>query len=484
MTESELIATGYYAGLALFFSIVVIAGLGLMLQIDRFIGRWVAFFVVPAMLLGTAVSSALSGRNLKYAFANIENLAEVGASSGTGVLRLITATVVGMCAATVIATLFRQGRAMPADPRQPAPAGQWLFATFCAFYLCNAVFNSAFGTVPSFVHGLLYLPVTFAAVYLWRNAPVDTFVGFIKWALVAFMLGSLALAAAAPALAIQSGYKSWVPGLSIRLWGLASNPNSLGPLALLLLLLEWMQPSSRQWLRWLTAGLGLLVLLMAQSKTAWAAGLAVLPVIAWYRFGRAPAGGMRIGFALSLIAGLLLLTGSLAFVDVGRAWDRIADTQIGTDVTTLTGRLQIWAAAIEAWRQSPVFGYGPTAWGAMHRFALGMPFAFSAHNQFLQSMSVAGTLGLLSLLAYLAVLGTYCWRAADATRGASAALFLFVLLRCLTEAPFAPGSLFTGDAVTHLLLFRIALIGAKPRPVPQAKRASWHAQFGEPTIHI
>ena len=454
MNQLELIGTAYYSAIALGFAFLAIVGLGLMLQVDRYLGRWVAFYIVPAMGLGTALSSALSGRDLKYAFASIDALSS-GPQGGTSLLRIVTAGIVGMCAATVIAKLFRRG----SEKTQPLP-GQILFATFAAFFLCNAIFNAAFGVVPSFSHNSLYLPIAFAAVYQWRNEPIETFVRLAKWMLAAFMIGSLVLAVAKPSLAVQPNYKGWVPGLSIRLWGLGFNPNSIGPLALLLLLLEWMRPSSRLAWRCLIWGVGIAVLVLAQSKTAWVAGFAVSFVVAWYRFGRAPGGGMRIGFALTLIAVMLLFSVPLVFFDLGRIWDRIAATQIGFEVSTLTGRSQIWAAAIDAWQQNLVFGYGPNVWGPEHRAAIGMPFAFSAHNQFLQSLSSAGALGLISLLAYLFVLGVYCSRAANISHGVSTALFLMVLIRCFTEVPLSVGGLLTGDAVTQLILFRLALAGA------------------------
>ncbi len=477
MTQNDLIGIGYYGGLALLFAVAAIIGLGVTLQVDRAIGRWTACLMVPAMLLGTALSSVLSGRDLKYAFSNIEGIAFGADGGGSGVLRLVTAFMLAVGGATVIANLYGRGRQTrrglaPADAdRQaqavPAGSGQALLVAYAVFFLSNAVFNAAFGTKPAFTHNVLYLPVAFAAVYVWRNEPVGNFVRLARWMLIAFMLASLLLAVAKPSLAVQPAYKGWVPGLSVRLWGLGSNPNSIGPLALLLLLLEWMQPSRRWPVRVVVAGLALAVLVMAQSKTAWAAGLAMAVVVAWYRLRKAPTGGARVGFVLALIAGLLLLCVPLMTMDLGRLWDKLAATSVGTDVATLSGRAQIWAAALGAWQTSPVFGYGPAAWGPEHRAVLGMPFAFSAHNQFLQSMSSAGTLGLVSLLAYLGLLGLWCLRAATATRGASMALYVLVLLRCITEAPLAPSTLFNGDAITHLILFRLALIG-----VPKRARAA------------
>ena len=483
MTQNELIGIGYYGGMALLFALAAILGLGVTLQVDRAIGRWTACLMVPAMVLGTALSSLLSGRDLKYAYSNIESIALGSEGGGSGVLRLVTAFMLAVGGATVIADLFgrrQPGAGKPRAVEKPARPGQALLVAYVVFFLCNAIFNAAFGTKPAFTHNILYLPLAFAAVYVWRHEPVDTFVRLARWMLIAFMVGSLILAVAKPSLALQPAYKGWVPGLTVRLWGLGSNPNSIGPLALLLLLLEWMQPSRRWPVRVVVSALALTVLVMAQSKTAWAAGLVMAVVVAWYRWGKAPSGGVRLGFVLALIAGLLLLCIPLLTMDLGRLWDKLAATSVGADVATLSGRAQIWAAALAAWQKSPVFGYGLEAWGTAHRAVLGMPFAFSAHNQFLQSMSTAGTLGLVSLLAYLGLLGVGCLRAAKATRGASAALFVLVLLRCITEAPLTPSTLFNGDAITHLVLFRLALVGVSISATASMRPATQRAYLGAP----
>lgn len=461
VTQAELLSTGIWSTIALLAAVVVILGLGLMLQVDRLIGRWVALAVVPAMGLGTALSSLTSGRDLKYAFNNIEAISfGADAGGGTSLLRMITLSLMAACSATVVSRVFARrvrGERLP---------GQLLIAAFLAYYACNALLNALFGTVPSFTHNTIYVPIAMAAVFVWRDQPATPLLAAAKWMLAGFMAASLVAAMVKPDLALQPGYKGWIPGLTVRLWGVGSNPNSVGPLALLLLLLELLVPARRGVLRLLVVVLGGAVLLLAQSKTAWIAGLATLPIIAWYRWGRAPGGGMRIGFALALIAALLLLGSGLFFVDLGRVWAKLSGSQAGADVATLSGRLQIWQAAINAWKDNPVFGYGPSAWGPLHRAALGMPFAFSAHNQFLQSLSAAGSLGLLSLLAYMGLLLVYCWRAAEATRGLSLALYLVVLVRSLTEAPFSAATLFNGDVLTQVLLFRVALFGASQHPTP------------------
>jgi O-antigen ligase len=86
-----------------------------------------------------------------------------------------------------------------------------------------------------------------------------------------------------------------------------------------------------------------------------------------------------------------------------------------------------------------------------------MDHAVSAHNQFLQTLSVAGTMGLIGLVVYLGVLVRYAIRAARPSRGLSVAFLILVLLRCVTETPLQLESFLSGAFVTHLLLFHIAL---------------------------
>jgi hypothetical protein len=473
MTDAELFATGYFSGLALLAAVGLVVGLALLLRIERSLGRWAALMAVPVIALGTAASSLLSGRDLKYAFSNIEAITAGGAGGGTNVLRVLTVVLVGLCAATLISQRFRRTSGYEADGTPVQRGGQTLMLSFLGFYVGNALVNAAFGTEPSFSHNVLYLPFVFGAVYVWRSDSEGRFFCYAKLALLAFMLGSLALAAVKPSLAVQSGYRGWLPGLSIRLWGLGSNPNSIGPLATLLILLEYMQPFQRRWLRYGTWAAAVAVLLLAQSKTAWAALAAVVPLLAWYRVGRAPAGGMRMGFALALVGLLLAGTLAMGFLDLGRIVNKLAASQVGSDLSTLTGRAQIWAAAVQAWQDNLMFGYGPSAWGPLHRAQLGMPFAMSAHNQFLQSLSAAGLVGGVSLLLYLGVMGWLCWHARERTHGVSLALYLLVLLRCMTEAPYVPSTLFNGDVLTHLVLFRLALLGVQPARLPVMTRQTW-----------
>jgi O-antigen ligase len=454
MTLAELFFIAAYIAMAFGSAIVVVLGLGVFLQVEHKQGQWIVPSLTPLITLGICLSTLFSHRNLTFASLDIESIQSGSGGGGTWVLRIITFLILGLCSAKIIGYLLKRDRSAPSD-------GSVVMVTFALYYVASVLLPSAFGSHPAFIHNTLYSIALFLAVYLARNEPLLSTIHFAKLALLGLMVLSLVAALLKPELAIQPNYKGWIPGLSIRLWGLGSNPNSIGPLALLLLLLETLQPFERRWLRWMTVGLTLVVFVLAQSKTVWLAALISGLIIFGYRKGKTEAGRLDIRVVLGVIVLILLSVGSLSFMDIGRIWDKIAFTQAGSDISTLTGRTQIWAAAMEAWRASPVFGYGPTAWGPEHRMQIGLPFAFSAHNQFLQTASMAGSLGALALVAYLTALGAGAFRAAKLTGGVSLAIFGVFLLRSITEAPLSFGTLLNGDVLAHLLLFAIGIRGSK-----------------------
>lgn len=470
MALAELIYYIMYIGMALALAVGAVLCFGLFLQAERSIGRLIVPALVPLIALGITLGTLLSGRNLTYASFSIDTI-NAGAEGGGGgtLLRLISFSIVGLCAAKFVGHLLSQ-------KVQEASDGKPLFIAFVAFFIANAALNSAFGTHPEFIHNTFYAIIVFTAAYLARHEPLTGTIKFAKLALLAMMLISLAVAVVKPQLAIQPNYKGWIPGLSIRLWGIGSNPNSIGPLALLLLLLESMQPSGKIWLRWSTILAAIAVFALAQSKTVWLAGMVAIVIVFWHRHARLENGGIDPRFALALVVLLLVGALGLAFVDPERLWQKITLTQAGNDITTLTGRALIWATAVETWKDNPLFGYGPSAWGLEHRLHIALPFAFSAHNQLLQALSVAGTIGGITLILYLGLLGAGAFHAATATRGISLALFATIIFRCMTETPLAFGTILNGDFLAHLLLFSIALRGSTPSSQSSGLRpATGHA---------
>lgn len=451
MNIGELFGYAIPIGATFVATVAAVLVFGVFLQVDRSFGRLIVPVVFPLVAFGISIGSLFSGRNLTYASFSIETI-YMGTESGGGesVLRLISFAIIGLCGAKILGSLIEQEKHTNTNARS-------LLIAFVAFFVANAVLNSAFGANPAFLHNTFYSVIAFIAVYVARHEPLCHTIKFAKVALLGMMLLSLAAAVAKPELAVQPSYIGWIPGLSIRLWGVGSNPNSIGPLALLLLMLESMQPTRMFLLHVLTVLSAFAVFLLAQSKTVWAAAMVAIVIVYWYRNIRPGNAGIDLRFALGIVIMVLVSTIGLMFADLDRIWQKIAFTQAGADITTLTGRAQIWATAINIWKDNPIFGYGPSAWDLEHRIAIAMPFAYSAHNQLLQSLSVAGTLGGLSLIGYLLILGTAAFKAASATRGISLALFATIIFRCVTEAPLSFGTILNGDFLTHILLFAIVL---------------------------
>lgn len=455
MSVLEFLFGAVYFSIAFALAVGCILAFAILLGAEDRLGGWVLPATIPLIALGICTSSLLSGRDLRLAAFDLTlNTAGVGAG-GSWLLRGITIVLLGIWSARIAGQWLRRNKVQPVG-------GGRLFVGFALLFSANNLLNSAFGTEPAFIHNLLYPIVVFAAAYAARREPLSQIISMAKLALFGMMFLSLAVAVVKPDLALQPNYKGWIPGLSIRLWGVGSNANSIGPLALVALLIEYMQPYRRRWVHGAVVAASVAVLVLAQSKTVWVAGLFVLAVLAWHRFGKVRGGvDMRFALIVVVVASVPLL--AMLMVDPTRIWNKLF---MSPDVTTISGRAQIWSVALSEWLRNPLFGYGPEIWGPVYRERVGMQFAFHAHNQFLQSLSAAGTLGVVSLVIYLWFLGKGALLQAEQSRGVSVALYVLVLLRCMTETPLTVSTLFNGDILMHLLLFVICLRGVAKQPQP------------------
>lgn len=183
-----------------------------------------------------------------------------------------------------------------------------------------------------------------------------------------------------------------------------------------------------------------------------------------YPYGRTPQGHIKPTLILIMIGLAATLLLSALIFDPSRLLEHLLMSNAGNDVLTLTGRLGIWEVAITEWERNPLFGYGPEIWEQAFRARIGMSYAFSAHNQFLQALSAAGLFGFVTLVTYLWLLGRYATRAAPFTKGVSTALFVTILLRCITETPMTMSTMLNGDFLTQLILFQIALVYSQSQP--------------------
>ena len=359
---------------------------------------------VTALLLSVGVIPALIGVSLATSFHY--DLANVWLGR-VSTLLLVVALGAGIFQATASGiTSVRQGRDL------------WLAAmAFSLTALVSEFVNGEFGPRS-------WVPVLgFTATYLALAHP--------QWLLTQakrvaglFVVGSAIAALVAP-MAWTPYDASWI-GMDERLQALFRHPNSLGPAMLLYLILERAQPS-RSWIRWSVGSTAFVLFILAQSKTAWAAGLLVAAIF-WAGQSRR---NMWPRLAVAGLVGVALVA-SVMLTDDAAELEAVDAEQLDT-MRTLTGRTHVWAYGLEAWQRSPVTGGG---WRVFNDFAerTGQEWAGQAHNQYVQTLGRYGLLGLAGLLTYVVVLVRYGLRHAPATRYTSLALVGVALTRSITES--------------------------------------------------
>ncbi|MDX2154911.1 MAG: O-antigen ligase family protein [Hyphomicrobiaceae bacterium] len=415
--------------------------------------------VLALMTICPALGIVLTGRDVST-FRSLEPLAP--SALAVWVLRLGTLTAV---AAMLIAMLGIPGLGFSTKAR---PRQLTLLAAFLAFFTTNYIIPGFLGTVPS--HGLRaygYTFLLFLALYAARDHGSEALIAGTKWSLSAFMLASIVLAFVWPSATLRPyADELRLPLVPFRFWGLGSSPNSIGPLALTLLLLLIVQPFARRWLQITACLSAAAVVLLAQSQTTWIAAALIVPPLLLYRRrlarhgpgGLAPPPGLSLAMIGLATAALSILLTEAASLEL----PRVSPTGgiAGAD-DILTGRGSIWRVALDVFTANPLFGYGLAIWEDEFRAAIGMSFAVHAHNQLIQSLAMGGIVAAVGLLIYVAAVIHGSLASAAATGGLAPALMVMTLFRMITEVPFQMQTLLVGDALMHALLFAV-VVSARP----------------------
>ncbi len=139
---------------------------------------------------------------------------------------------------------------------------------------------------------------------------------------------------------------------------------------------------------------------------------------------------------------------------------------------SLTARVEIWRVALEAWQDNFWFGYGPAAWETEFRLQVGMAYAYSAHNQVMQSISVGGAVGLVSLLVYLVTITYLSYKTVEQSHGLTVALLALISLRGITETPLDTDTLLSGELFMHVVLvYLLSTFLWREKPARQRARS-------------
>ena len=432
-------------------------------------------WVLPLMVAFAATDVLLSGRDLSQVYMELAGLTQSTRHwimpwlqrAGSGVLLLISVER--------SANHFAQQRPVPS----PVLAG-----TFVLYWLCTVASPSLFGAHRDISHEYTYALIIGFAALLVTTQELGKIVDTTRDSLFVQMLASVRLVPFWPSLVLVESYtQGLLPGVP-RLGGLAPHPVAMGRFAQLGLLLLWARPYRSRWINVLAWALGLGVLFFAQSKTAWIAfilcSITMLVVRhganAWRRLGDPREGTFGIVLCLGVMLAGVAVLGAFLFSDIGLRVSEYLDTEQGNQLMTLTGRDQIWAIAWEEWHSNPWFGYGPGLFDDDFRAAINMYNATNAHNQFMDTLARSGTIGAAALIVYATVLMALSFRYAKRTAGLSAALFIALALRSISEVPmmlFGYGTELFGHMLLIVTLAAAASMKA-PAKAAQAQPAYAH----------
>jgi O-antigen ligase len=209
----------------------------------------------------------------------------------------------------------------------------------------------------------------------------------------------------------------WLPladllGLDGRWGGFPGDPNEVGPLGAFLMVYGFARTG---WRRLLFVAGGAMILLLADSRAAYAAasvGLIALVLLpGWSSRWR------RITPTRAVAAGFAVLTGLRMASD-------LATNPAST--LSLTGRSTMWPEFLSLWPQSPMFGVGTAEILDAVRSGVLPPWASTGHNQYIDTLVRYGVVGLalstgLLLLAVAVAVGAV-------RRGSGVGLALLVVI--------------------------------------------------------
>jgi len=432
-------------------------------------------WVFPAMLALVAAGVVLSGRDLTESFLALQEIEPVRHPAMPWLTR-------GVSVFVVLASLERIANHLAW--RKPVPS-LTLAGAFVLFWLTTVAAPALFGANRLISHEYAYSLVIGCAIVLATPLERDKILVSARNTLLVFMLVSVALVPVMPVVVLDRSYtQGMIPGLP-RLGGVAPHPVSLGMLAQFALLLLWFRPLRSRWLNVLAWGLGLTVLFLAQSKTAWIAfivcSLCMVMVRGvpglWRQMGDPKKSGDGAMVALfCVIVGVLAVMGLVLVGDIGGQVARFLDTPQGGQLASMTGRDRIWAIAIDEWQSSPTFGYGLGIWDSVYRASINMPNATHGHSQWFDTLARSGNVGAAGLLIYASVLFVLSVRYAAATRGFSLALFIALALRSIGEVPLLIQGYGT-ELFTHLLLI-VTLAAAAAEGTRVAPAAAHSRRYG------
>lgn len=445
------------AGLAALFAYVAVIG-ATQLNRHRETG-W--FHLTPYLIfLTVALITISSGRDLTLgAWSTLTQEAEARAPWAAWLQRGLTLLLLLLSSERIASTVFRRKR---------AGAFTWLLPLFVMYWCCAVASPALFGRYPQFSYEYLYPLFIGVAGLLVSGKECAQFVIATRNATLLFLAAGVFLIPVKMGLVLETNYsQGFIPGLP-RMAGLSPHALQLGLVVQVSLLTLWLEPLKSKWWNRMAWLMCLLVLFLAQSKTAWISFAVCASVMQMVQSGpevrkwvfnpERPFQGVVSILGLVLFA-MLLAYGAL-FSQVGDKVLGFFDTKEGATLLTLNGREQIWEVAFQEWERNPVFGYGPSFLNLAHRTSIGMLNATHAHNQFVDDLARAGLVGASALVIYAVALLCLSIRFAIRSQGLSIALYMVLFFRGVSEIPLSLYG-YSSEFAAHLLLLMVLVMASR-----------------------
>lgn len=296
------------------------------------------------------------------------------------------------------------------------------------------------------------------------------FVHQLGWDLVHRILGRALLVV----LAVSAVTQLLNPADGSRWSGACSSPNAFGLMGALSVATgaSLLVRSRADMLGLVLAPLGAAAMLLADSRTAMAASALAVTFVLRRVVGRA-AVPLLLLLCSALIA-VSALSSNLQTTTVA-----VSRSGGSTEITTLTGRTDVWRVAVGAITDRPVIGHGYQ--GSVDVYSLALAEgriawnARTAHNVILQALVLGGVPYLLCILV---ALGGWLRTATAASVDSREALMLIILVNGMTE------SFIDGPWLVYLILGAVAasVVAQRARARPPATGAAGIARTVEPAV--
>lgn len=294
-----------------------------------------------------------------------------------------------------------------------------IFFAYALYATLSATYSSA--RMLGLGSGLTLLGISFAVAWaatgtrdqvklLWKALYIAAVIACVV---------SLAMLATVPILARDLSD----PG-AYRLRGITGSANSLGPIMavgffLSLMYAKWAPTRRLVWMHRIIAVLMLAALLLTNSRST-ILGLMGAMTMSWLVVSNMGIFGVLAGLVLATGALAVVLNPELAKSVIGLFAELFARSGSVQEITSFTGRSDIWKACWQLIQDKPLIGYG---FGSV-RVEIPKVFydhwgntAATAHNFVLESLISVGLVGTLPLIMVLVMTTWGIWRFVARTRG-------------------------------------------------------------------